>query len=198
MGKDLADPSSGLVKVGVGKTTNFVENGENKPFKVASKEHGVLIAEPRHDLKNSPGYVAPSYPMDNKPGNHVTQYRSGHFVEFDQTEGEERIRVGHKSGSYAQMNKDGSIQIRTVAKDGKGGDAYLAVDKDFNLKIAGNFNVHVAKGEIRFKTAGAAYVETGDLNIKTNGNVKWNTSGNVNWEVDGNYTLKASTIDFNP
>ena len=179
-------------KDGVKKLTEFLGNKKDAPFKVAGVDHEVLKTELPLDDKNSPACVAPKY-MKNR----VTQYRCGHFVEFDETEGNERIRVGHKSGAYVQMNTDGSIQVRTKSNS-PGGDGYVAIDNNLNMKIGGNFNVHVAKGELRFKVESKAFVESADLKIKTNGNVEWDVSGDVKWTVTGNYTLKATRIDFNP
>lgn len=43
---------------------------------------------------------------------HATTYRSGHSVEFDDTEDGERIRVTHAKGSYTEMQSDGSVVRR--------------------------------------------------------------------------------------
>lgn len=48
------------------------------------------------------------------PDNNVFKTASGHTIEFDDTEGEERIHIFHASGSRVEMNKDGQIAIEAV------------------------------------------------------------------------------------
>ena len=45
--------------------------------------------------------------IDNK----VYKSKSGHLIEIDNSDGEERVNVKHKSGSRITMNADGTISI---------------------------------------------------------------------------------------
>ena len=47
------------------------------------------------------------------PYNKVTQTESGHIIEVDDTPGSERIHIYHKSGTYVEIDSNGSMVKRT-------------------------------------------------------------------------------------
>ena len=47
------------------------------------------------------------------PYNKVTQTESGHIIEIDDTPGSERIHIYHKSGTYVEIDSNGSMVKRT-------------------------------------------------------------------------------------
>jgi hypothetical protein len=47
----------------------------------------------------------------NYPNNKVYQTESGHYKEYDDTPGAERIKEAHKSGTFYEMDKDGNMTI---------------------------------------------------------------------------------------
>lgn len=49
----------------------------------------------------------------NYPHNKVYKTESGHYQEFDDTEGNERIKLHHKSGTTWEIDKDGNVLINT-------------------------------------------------------------------------------------
>lgn len=53
----------------------------------------------------------PSEARNDPPDNKVHKTESGHTIELDNTDGEERIKIKHKSGSHITFNKDGSVSI---------------------------------------------------------------------------------------
>jgi len=112
------------------------------------------------------------------PYNNVTQTRSGHLFEVDDTLGEERIHQKHKSGTYYEIASDGTY-VTTVVSDryttvcgtdtiAITGDANIAVNGSVNLTINGNYNVEVngnmsqtVKGEYKLKVGAAHKTEVG-------------------------------------
>ena len=48
------------------------------------------------------------------PTNHVFETESGHYVEFDDTEGNERIHLYHKMGTFIEIESAGNVVIKTV------------------------------------------------------------------------------------
>jgi hypothetical protein len=48
------------------------------------------------------------------PDNAVIETKSGHVIEIDDTVGNERVRIYHKSGSYTEYRPDGSIVQKSV------------------------------------------------------------------------------------
>lgn len=67
------------------------------------------------------------------PDNKVTQTKSGHVIEIDDTAGAERIHIHHKSGSYVEFHPDGSVVIKTA-------NIYIDAGTNANVK-ATNINV---------------------------------------------------------
>lgn len=124
--------------------------------------------------------------------NRVTQTRAGHLLEVDDSEGAERIRVVHKSGSFVEMRPDGSVQYRANK------DKYEVVAGESNMRVQGVINIHVS-GDGNIKVGG-------DCNAEVSGNFKGTVGGNWDMKVAGSTTLdtsgavviKGSTINLNP
>ena len=51
-------------------------------------------------------------PVNNK----VYQSKAGHLIEIDNKDGEEQIRITHKTGSYIKFKEDGSIEFKSLTK----------------------------------------------------------------------------------
>jgi hypothetical protein len=92
-------------------------------------------------------------------GNHTYTTEAGHVVEFDNTPGDCRIHIYHKSGTFVEIKDDGAMI--TTAKGGR---------QDFNDK-------------------GRDEVTTGEFNLTVNGPINIYCTGNVIQHVDGNYEL---------
>ncbi|MDR3502877.1 MAG: hypothetical protein P4L79_09865 [Legionella sp.] len=115
------------------------------------------------------------------PYNQVFLTEGGHLVEFDNTPGAERVRIGHKSGGYTEMNSDGSVVTvhaghhYEYAKGGK------TVTSDHNIDTK-------AGGGTRATHAGDSYIETnGDQNTVHNGDKIEATIGSITQMVKGNF-----------
>jgi hypothetical protein len=153
------------------------------------------------------------------PHNQVYQSESGHFVEFDDTPGSERISVNHRLGSFVEFHPTGDV-VHKVA-----GDLHYSVIRDSHIHVNGyteitvdkalkiyvnakenenteekalNFDIHIGKNSnINI------FVEKGDLNIsvdKGNANIKLEEGdinltqekGNYNHYVNGDYNLQCT------
>lgn len=103
-----------------------------------------LFSEPNNNF--SPEYV-----------NHkVIQTKSGHFIEFDDTDGNERLRIYHKSGSFNETHATGDNVDKT------NGDKYILAD---NLNIYAETNVNVYGTNVNvMATAMTATVTTLNVN----------------------------------
>ena len=99
------------------------------------------------------------------PYNNVTQTESGHFQEFDDTPGAERIRTQHRSGTYTEVQADGTRVNKIV------GDNYEIVANNNNVKINGICNITIV----------------GDSVVSVQGNKYERVTGNYYLEVDGDY-----------
>ena len=61
-------------------------------------------------IQEPPSAYATQYPYNN-----VMQTESGHFQEFDDTPGAERMRWQHKAGTFTEWQPDGTEVIGTIA-----------------------------------------------------------------------------------
>lgn len=110
------------------------------------------------------------------PYNHVTQTRSGHVFEVDDTLGNERIHEKHKSGTSRTVLPDGSLDT-TVVKN-----RYTAVCGDDTVTIEGI-------ASITFGVEGSpTYV-----NITIHGDCNMEVNGNYTQTVKGEYKLKCGS-----
>ena len=102
------------------------------------------------------------YPYDQ-----VRQSQSGHFEEWDDTPGVERLRTQHRIGTYQEMLPDGSHVINVV------GNNYHIVAGNNNVKITGICNITIE----------------GDSVLDVHGDCYHQYRGNVNEVVEGDYNL---------
>lgn len=102
---------------------------------------------------------APKYPYNN-----ATQTESGHFQEWDDTPGAERIRIQHRVGTFTEIQADGSRINKIV------GDNYEIVQKNNNVLIKGICNITIE----------------GDSVVNVKGNKYERIEGDYIQEVGGN------------
>lgn len=109
---------------------------------------------------------------ENYPYNKVYQTENGHFKEYDDTSENLRIREQHASGTYTEMQHDGSRET-VVEKDEYirvKGDVKIVGDLDATIEISGNCTV-VIGGDATIQVAGSTLLDcpsttvTGDLRV---------------------------------
>ena len=98
------------------------------------------------------------------PFNHVFESESGHYVEFDDTEGNERIHVFHRMGTLVEIDKDGHIVLKTPDTVNMttiiGGNSDTYVKGNYSLTVDGNMDVHCTGGNVMEKiTTGTKTVD---------------------------------------
>ena len=112
------------------------------------------------------------------PTNHVFETESGHYVEFDDTEGNERIHLYHKMGTFIEIDKSGNVVIKTVG--------------NVTNIVAGNMDTYV-KGNYSVSAGGNIDVYAGkDLTEKVDGNRKTTITGNDEVAITGTLTAKVT------
>ena len=87
------------------------------------------------------------------PFNHVFESESGHYVEFDDTAGSERIHVYHRKGTFIEIDKDGHIILKTPDYVNLttiiGGNSDTYIKGNYSLTVDGNMNIHCTGEETR-------------------------------------------------
>lgn len=74
------------------------------------------------------------------PANRVIKTKAGHVIEIDDTEGEERIHIYHKSGTNVEIRSDGSMTEHVVGDKVTviEGNHFIHVKGDQTLTVGGN------------------------------------------------------------
>ena len=112
------------------------------------------------------------------PTNHVFETESGHYVEFDDTAGNELIHLYHKVGTFIEIDSAGNVIIKTV------GNVTNIVAGNMDTYVKGNYSVS-AGGNIDIYAKG-------NLTEKVDGNVKITVKGNVESAITGSLTEEVT------
>lgn len=153
--------------------------------KEASRDKGVEIANSTETWEQS------KIPYNTKyPYNKVFFSESGHVLEFDDTEYSERIHLYHKSGTFTEIDANGTQVNRIV------GDGYEILERNGYVHIYGSQNVTI-EGAQKVKVKNTLDLEVdGATTINIYNNATVNVSGSVDMSVKEDFKLKANTISL--
>lgn len=127
------------------------------------------------DRKNQSTWSEPVTPYATQfPYNRVTEYPSGHVMEFDSTPGAERIHVFHRSGSFIEFHPDGSVVYKSM------GHGYTISMADQYVKVNGKCHVAV----------------DGGVTIYSKGNIDVQADGDINVQAKGDFNVHAKNINL--
>ena len=129
------------------------------------------------------------------PFNHVMETECGHYIEFDDTEGNERIHLYHKAGTFIEIDPTGNVVIKTVGNVTNivAGNMDTYVKGNYSVSAGGNIDVY-AIGNLTEKVDGnrkttitgtETLAITGATTNEYTGNVENTLSGTLTEEVTG-------------
>ncbi len=140
------------------------------------------------------------------PFNKVLATESGHVMEFDDTENSKRVHLYHTSGTFIEIDDNGTQVNRIV------GDGFQILERNGNVFVTGALNVTV-NGATNLKVGNALNVDVSgvtNINIFNNANVNIGGTANlavkdsfnvhaksVNIESDTDFNIKASKLNLN-
>ena len=139
----------------------------------ADKDSDIKYLKDAATINTSTGKLDPEDGMISSlyPYNHVRVSESGHVEEWDDTPGSERLHRYHKTGTFEEIQPDGSRVVKVVANDYEivagsknvsiegvcnltiNGDARVLYRGDLVQEVVGDYHLHVA-GEMRTKIIG--------------------------------------------
>lgn len=122
---------------------------------------------------NEPESAANTDYQPKYPYNNVTQTRSGHMFELDDTKGRERVRLQHRANTFIEMHPNGD-EVHKIF-----GDGYTITLGDHNISIG------VDDGNLAKKLNITVF---GDVNMQISGNKVENIDGDVTQHIKGNFT----------
>lgn len=147
-----------------------VSSGTIVDAKNNSRDTGIAIARTGGSWDQPVSPFNASYPF-----NHVFQSESGHTKEYDDTPNAERTLEYHKTGTFTEIDRNGTKVQRIV------GDNYEIYDRNGFIHIKGMANLTVE----------------GNVNIYVKNNCNLQVDGDLKTDVHGDYELNvAGSIDI--
>ena len=123
------------------------------------------------------------------PYNHVRQSESGHVEEWDDTPGAERLHRYHKSGTFEEIQHDGTRILKVVSDD------YEIVAGEKDVLISGDCNITV-EGNCRLLTMGSMVQEVrGNYHLNVLGDMRVKVGGNMVQEIMSARKIKVEKDD---
>ncbi len=117
------------------------------------------------------------------PYNNVRESESGHVEEWDDTPGAERLHRYHRSGTFEEIDHNGTVVRKIV------GDDYVILERNGFIDIVGNANVTVS-GNVNVYCLSDANVQVeGSANMKVGGNMDIGVAKDFNLSAEGNISL---------
>jgi GH24 family phage-related lysozyme (muramidase) len=125
------------------------------------------------------------------PFNHVFATESGHIEEWDDTKGNERTHSFHRSGTFREVDVNGT-EVRRIV-----GDSFEILERHGHVLIRGNCNVTI-EGTSNVRIENDSNIDVlGNLNLRVAGNVKQAVGGNFQLHAGGEVHIDASKIYLN-
>lgn len=156
---------------------------------VFSKEAGRVL-----NVKKADGatWNQPPVPYNAKyPFNHVFATESGHIEEWDDTKGSERRHSFHKSGTFYEIDANGTRVTRIV------GDDYEILERNGNVLIKGACSVTI-QGNSNVRIENDSIVQVlGNASVNVTGNMTHAVSGDYKINVGGQFLVDASKVYLN-
>ena len=152
-------------------TMPIILNGEETEHSVSQQARGQGPVKKEYlEYEPKTAYAA------EYPNNDTISTKSGHLIEIDDTPKAERIHVYHKSGSYVEMNADGSMIVKSAEK---------------SIEIATeNKELYSDKGDIKLET------KTKNIELKSKKDI--NASGDkLDIDMKSDIAVKGKTIKIN-
>jgi len=130
------------------------------------------------------------------PFNKVFESESGHIQEFDDTPGQERIHTYHRSGTFTEIDANGT-QVNYII-----GDNYTLMEKNGCIHVAGECNITVdgncnifARTDANIEVSQNAAVKIGnnaDIGIANDTTLA--IGGDFKVKVAGDYSIDAGNL----
>ena len=168
--------------------TNKLAQGEINGTIVQTKEKERLRGA---QLPDNESWEQPTSPFNGQyPYNKVIQTESGHIIEMDDTPGCERLHVYHKSGTFIEIDSNGSVVRKTK------GSSYEIIDRNGYISVTGDANLSV-KGAIKIYVGGDANIEVeGDTNIKCFNDITMQAAGRVDISATEEINLHSANVNI--
>ena len=124
------------------------------------------------------------------PYNKVTQTESGHVIEIDDTPGAERLHIYHRSGTFVEIDANGSMVKRAA------GSTYEIIDRNGKISIAGQADISI-NGACNIFVGNDANIEVeGDTNITCHNDITAQAGGVLNLSAAEEINITSPVINI--
>ena len=152
-------------------TISYLKPASSSPL---MSDYSPAVREDK-EVTGAKSNATPMYPY-----NKALYTESGHIVELDDTRGNERISVEHRSGTFYEIDAEGN-QIHRVVNDN-----YTVICKDNEVYVGGKVNVRVL-GDAKIHA-------TGKVDIKGYNDGKIDVSGKLELLAGDDIEIKSGKI----
>ncbi len=133
----------------------------------------------------------PQAPFGAKyPFNKVYETESGHIQEFDDTPGQERIHTYHRSGTFTEIDSQGT-QVNYIV-----GDNFILMERNGCVHVAGECNITVDGNTNIFARSDANIEVSQNANLTVGNNLTVGAANDIYMAAGGDVLIKAGG-DFN-
>lgn len=119
------------------------------------------------------------------PFNKVFETESGHVQEFDDTPGQERIHTYHRSGTFTEIDTNGT-QVNYIV-----GDNFVLMEKNGCVHVAGECNITVDGNTNIYARTDANIQVQQNATLKVGNNLDIGVATDVTMAVGGDFRLKV-------
>jgi uncharacterized protein involved in type VI secretion and phage assembly len=205
---DSEKPGTGMVKVKIpligmvesnwARIASFMAGKERGAFFLPEVDDEVLVAFENGDV-NKPFIIGslwngkdapPDTNSDGKNNKRVIKSRSGHTIELDDKNGEEKVTIKSSKGHTLEMvDKSGSETFSIIDKAGKNKIVISSKDDKVTVTSGKDIELSAPQGKI---TMNAKNIE-----IKSSADTKIEASAGMDVKASSNMTIKGATVNIN-
>lgn len=128
----------------------------------------------------------PEAPFGAKyPFNKVFETEAGHVQEFDDTPGQERVHTYHRSGTFTEIDTNGT-QVNYII-----GDNFVLMEKNGCVHVAGECNITVDGNTNIYARTDANIQVQQNATLKVGNNLDIGVATDVTMAVGGDFKLKV-------
>jgi len=155
----------------------------------ADKQEDTTLGKKQSDPKISEPIE--NYKKSKYTKNKVLETSSGHFIEIDDTEGNERIHIFHNTGTLIEMLPDGKIVIKSM------NDSYEIVNGTRRTHVTANSIEFIDNNSDKTVEGNETVTINGNMTLKVGGNLDITTGGTTTFKSGGSFKVTAPRIDLN-
>lgn len=168
--------------------TNKLAQGDVRGTVVQAKNTSRMLGA---KLPGGEAWDQPESPYKGEyPYNKVTQTEGGHILEMDDTPGAERIHLYHKSGTFVEIDVNGSVVMRTK------GSKYEIIDRNGKIAISGSADISV-NGACNIFVGNDANIEVeGDTNLICHNDITAQAGGTLNLSAVEELNISSGNVNI--